>query len=395
MVAQGNLEPAGNTSEYSRAFLVGWRLAQLYANPTHIDHKLAFVVDEEGYLPGISQELTQQQQAQLIWVGLQTDLSELPGGISPEATAAKTALGVSLASANYHEESIASGILDVFKVTSANVYVVNPHLAKALNLGRELAGLVFGSVGASPDLSALRKQLSAGRVGRICSLLDELRSAFPLRATDAVSGSLQCWRRWMETGTDADAVVVRSNLRSQGERWRSLLTGEIRADDLLDLHDYRQAIRNYVGQVAGLYQKSPWLSGTVLVMLIATGASIWAIVTYAPKGAAVVAAIIATVAGALGITWKTVSVTVGKAAALIERPMFDKQISEAVKIAAFLPPVEMTAAVKAKLLKELREKDEQQVMGTRPVIEPVKSAVVRSDGQATLQPAASRDGNQA
>jgi hypothetical protein len=258
-------------------------------------------------------------------------------------------------------------------------------LAKALNLGRQLAGLVFGRVGASSDFAALQEQLSEDRVSVATSLLEELQSALPLRATAAVSGSLAYWQRWVRTYS-APVDEERKNLGSQGERWRGLLTGEIRADDLLDLQDYRQAIRNYVGQVAALYRKSPWLSGTVLAMLAATGAGIWAIVTYAPKGAAVVAAIIATVAGALGITWKTVTVTAGKAAALIERPMFENQLSEAVKIAAFVRPIDINPAQKTKLLKELGKKDEKPVTGKDASNDQMKEIGSSEDRSTSREP---------
>lgn len=218
----------------------------------------------------------------MIWVGLHGDLPELPGGKSADILKAITALEVALENPAFTEEEISGHILNVFGITLANVYVVNPHLAKALILGRQLAGLVFGRVGAPADFTALRERLSADRVSRTCSLLEELQSTFPLLAAAAVSGSLVCWQHWMETRSGAEDAI-RMNLRSQGERWRSLLTGEIRSDDLLELQDYRQAVGNYVSQVAGLYQRNPWLLGTVLAMLAATGTGIWAIVTFAPK----------------------------------------------------------------------------------------------------------------
>ena len=269
MAAQRELESVGNATEYSRAFLVGWRLAQLYATPTHTEEILA-VVREEGYLPEIPERLTQQQQAQLIWIGLGSDLSELPGGKSSNISEAKIRLKGALEDKEYNEEAITKAIRDVFKITLINVYIIHPHLAKAIILGRQLAGLVFGPANAPAAFTALHEQLSADRVKRTCLLLEELQSSFPLRATAAVSGSLVYWQHWMET-CSGDDPAVREKLHSQGEQWRSLLTGEIRADDLLALHDYRQAIGDYVGQVAELYRKNPWLWGTVLALLAATG----------------------------------------------------------------------------------------------------------------------------
>ena len=137
------------------------------------------------------------------------------------------------------------------------------------------------------------------------------------------------------TGTDVSMALL-----SQGARWRSLLTGEARADDLLDLGDYRQAFGEYMHQVALLAQKNRWIFGTVVTLFALTGSGIFLIIRFAPAGAAVIAGVIAAVAGALGITWKTVTVTVGRAATLFERPMLDDGLSQAVKIAAFIarPP---------------------------------------------------------
>jgi hypothetical protein len=172
------------------------------------------------------------------------------------------------------------------------------------------------------------------------------------------------WQRWVTAQPD-DVAAVEEALLRQGEQWRSLLTGEIQADDLLDLDDYRQAFWDYARQLIVIYRKSPWLSGIVLALLAGTGVGIWAIITYAPTGAAVIAGVIAAAAGALGITWKTVAVTVGKAAALLERPLLDDGLREAVKVAAFIPPVDMTYDQIKQLRKEVR-KEERTEVGRQP-----------------------------
>ncbi len=70
------------------------------------------------------------------------------------------------------------------------------------------------------------------------------------------------WQRWVEAnGSGGDAG--RQALLRQGELWRSLLSGETRADDLLGLGDYRQAFVDYTHQVALVARKYPlvWLAG--------------------------------------------------------------------------------------------------------------------------------------
>jgi hypothetical protein len=344
-------ETARNTEEYSRAFFVGWRLAQLYARPVHIAEVPAFATDKEHGLPEIPEKLTEQQQARLIWVGLQTDIGTLPGGTAPEISDATTTVRVHLQNANYDKVAISTGIADLFKLTLTNVYVINPHLAKALVAGEQLAELVFTPADQDSPFAVLEARLSKDNVKRTCSLLAELQSAFPLRATVAVDGSLVYWQRWVEAnGSGGDAG--KQALLRQGELWRSLLTGETRADDLLGLGDYRQAFVDYTHQVALLARKYPLVWLLVGMLLAGAGAGIWAIITYAPTGAAVIAGVIAAAAGALGVTWKTVAVTLGKASTLLERPMVEDGLKEAVKSAAFIPPVYKTPALITQLRKE-------------------------------------------
>lgn len=361
MAAQGGLEPAANATEYSRAFLTGWRLAQLYASPAHTA-EIQADVKEEGYLPDIPQSLTQEQQVRLIWTSLASDLSGLPGGDSQSITDAKTRVRTSLDGSGFDEQTITADIENVYKKTLTDVYVINPQIANAIILGKQLASMVFRPINAPDDPAALLQQLSAGRVQRTCALLEELQSSFSLRATAAVSGSLVYWQRSVQTHTGHDYAVVRENLRKQGELWRSLLSGEKHADDLLALHDYQRAFGDYLRKLRDLVKKNGWLWGMVLTLFAAAGAGIGAIVTWAPKGAAVVAGVIAAGAGALGITWKTIASTAGRVTVLLERPLFDDGLSEAVKFAAFIPPATMDAAQIAKLRKEVG-KGEQQIEG--------------------------------
>jgi hypothetical protein len=357
MAAQRELEPVYNAKDYRYAFLVGWRFAQLNANTTHTKEILA-VKGEEGYLPELP-VLSSEQRTLVIWSRLKLELSELPGGNSPKIQEEVQLADQLLAKESFEKPAVTTAIQAAFNTTVVQVYVTQPHLSKAIDLGLQLANLVFGPANVAAQVSvALNVQFDEKRVKMTCSLLEELQSAFPLRAAAAVSGSLVYWQHWVIEHSRDDGAV-RDKLRSQGEQWQSLLTGEIRADDLLNLQDYRQAIKVYMGQVAGLWKKNPLLWKAVLTLLAACGGGIWAIVTYAPKGAAVVAAIIATAAGALGITWKTITATVGKVAALLERPMLNDGLSEAVKNAAFIPPPDMTAAQIAELRDEVRKEIRQ------------------------------------
>jgi hypothetical protein len=361
MAVQRELEPVYNAKEYRHAFLVGWRFAQLNANTTHTEEILPVTL-EEGYLPALP-VFSSEQRTLVIWNRLKLDLSGLPGGSSPKIEEEVRTADQLLEKKEFDTRAITTAINEAFKTTVVQVYVTEPLLSKAIDLGLHLANLVFGPANQTHQVVSLGPQFSEKRVQVTCSLLDELQSAFPLRAAAAVSGSLVYWQHWV-TGHPADDAV-RKELQSQGEQWQGLLTGEICADDLLDLQDYRQAMQVYAGQVAGLWRKNPLLWKAASALLVASGAGIWAIVTYAPKGAAVVAAIIATAAGALGISWKTITATVGKVAGLLERPMLNDGLSDAVKIAAFIAPPGMTPAEITKLRDEVRKEIRQDDRETK------------------------------
>jgi hypothetical protein len=142
-------------------------------------------------------------------------------------------------------------------------------------------------------------------------------------------------------------------LSLQGERWRRLLSGEILPRDLLTADNYRQAASDYLGRIGRLtwsFARRFWPA--IIVVLGGTGAIIWAILTYAPTGAASVAAVIATAAGSLGVSWKTVGSTLGKVATQAEQPLWNAEVLEAIVVATFIPPVEMNDRAIASLRKQ-------------------------------------------
>jgi len=99
--------------------------------------------------------------------------------------------------------------------------------------------------------------------------------------------------------------------------------------------DYNQAgdrvARRFLGLVGG-YALSWWYM--IAGLLAVAGATIWAILDIVPRGGASTAAIIATVAASLGISWKTVAATLGRVTARAEGPIWDTEVGAAIVIAA-------------------------------------------------------------
>lgn len=71
---------------------------------------------------------------------------------------------------------------------------------------------------------------------------------------------------------------------------------------------------------------------------IATGIAIWAAVTYAPAGTDRVTAVIVSAAAALGLSWKGLGATLGKALGQAETALWASEVSVSVEKAASLLP---------------------------------------------------------
>jgi hypothetical protein len=131
-------------------------------------------------------------------------------------------------------------------------------------------------------------------------------------------------------------------LDSQGEKWRRLLSGEIRPLDLLTAGDYRQAAARLLGRLRSLiwsFVRRFWI--LIAIVLAVTGTVIWAIIRFAPSGTATVVALIAAAAGSLGVSWKTVASTLGQVISKAEQPLWDAEVLESVVVAATVPPLNM------------------------------------------------------
>ena len=88
--------------------------------------------------------------------------------------------------------------------------------------------------------------------------------------------------------------------------------------------------------ITGRYLRSWWPA--IAAFGIATGAVIWAAVTYAPAGTDRVTAVIVSSAAALGLSWKGLGATLGKALTQAEATRWESEVDIAVEKAATLIP---------------------------------------------------------
>jgi hypothetical protein len=225
----------------------------------------------------------------------------------------------------------------------------DPVVGKAYSLGRALADLYLRP-GSPTDADPL-PAMSPGRLGTIRGWLRELQSALPDHAVRAVLGTLDQWQLWLRdhrtqsgksTVNQADHRVVLRAVRAQGRIWRSLLSGETRADDMLDARDYIGAGNELLSRYRRLgwgFLRRYWpvIAGVSAAAAVATTLAL----TFSKGTAAVIATIVA-ILSALGITGKTATSTLGRVANGMKDSLWGAEVDIAVGVAATrLPDTEV------------------------------------------------------
>ncbi len=196
-------------------------------------------------------------------------------------------------------------------------------LGQAYELGRALADTCPEAI----DHDQMARQLNRYRLDEIGRRLADLATRLPDHASRAVRISMARWKIAAQEGTSSEIFQAQEigqlhrALRRQVEIWRSLLTGEKLATDMLGTGGYAKAVSLAVSDTRRVLLGYLWrFLPFVILVLILLGAGIWGVTTYeaTPKLIASLTAII----GALGISWKGVGSTLGHLANEIEEPIW-------------------------------------------------------------------------
>ena len=328
------------------AFLLGWRLAELYDRdelPSPREPEPDAEAPVPAHLPGAS-EMSEHEKAGVILDQATAALATLAAALSVELPSLDPLHEV-LDRPGHQRDDVRREILATYLVLRDRVAGVSPVLATSCGLGRMLADTALLPRSTKPEI--LMERFDQYRLANAYRWLDDLSTAFPLESSEAVKASLTAWEEWIgkvskKDGTiepnAVDWTVIRA-LRSQGEMWRRLISGEKIAKDLLRSDDYVAAgerLLKRARQIAGRYLLR-WWPGVVTV-LAGTSAAVWAAITYAPAGSARLAAVLFSLAGALGVSWKTVSATLGKALTQAESSLWESEVAVAIGDAATVLP---------------------------------------------------------
>ncbi len=263
------------------------------------------------------------------------------------------------------EEASATGkpdprrcIFDAHLALAEALSASDARYAKAYHLGVSLASATHTTV----DQGSLHREFTRDRIARIGEWLADLASLFPDHSSRVVRLSCAEWQRWVEDPTvrsaeaeiaekeidpsedppslaariraradhdtraldwEHDKKSVKRALVRQGDIWKALLSGEKEGPAMLELQDYfktgRRALKDGVKLLRGML-----IPALLAVVLLIFGS--WLLLKNEGAGATAVG--VATVAGALGITWRGILGSLGAVADKLQEPVWGAALDE-------------------------------------------------------------------
>ena len=204
----------------------------------------------------------------------------------------------------------------------AALWSTEPALGKAYQLGRHLEQMCVAPI-VEKDVNV--KQALREHADMVQSLLNTLASKLPPNSAHATYNSLRLW--WATLHVDHHGEPAQALLQ-QGWRWREVLAGEVAGKDGLRLGDYMLAtdsVAGQLGQAAKQIAKRfyPWLIAAVIIACAGIGLIVL-------DTAGTIAAGLATVLAAFGLTWKGTGEFFGRVAATGEEHLWDAELDWAI-----------------------------------------------------------------
>jgi hypothetical protein len=349
-------DPALRGKSVVSAFVLGWHVAQLFHSripgsaarrPTGLD-KLAGIAD-----------LGPLARARLLLAQVQADLRQLWRLLDGDQHQPDPAPVRSLLEADTRApDQVRSAVAALHEELLTTLTAADFRLGKAYGLGRALAETAL--LPDATDPPTYQRQFARHRLANLLEWLADLKSVFPVHATEAVRGSLQAWAAWsqdpvllpalpgqrqgrpVDWSSPADRESVTRALHRQGELWRAVLTGEKDGVDLLSGDDYVRAADRLLGQLRRLtlrFLRRFWITTAAVAVLVVVIAATLVFV----RAASTVAAVVLAAAGAIGLTWKSAASSLGRVLGHTQRPLWESELDTAVADAITRMPQERRA----------------------------------------------------
>jgi hypothetical protein len=311
--------------QVSAAFALGWQMAELYR-----PQRRRRVEATDDDLPGLG-SLGDRDRIEILVDQVQVQLTRLH---EPIQQAGLPAIGIGpLRTSLGDEQARRNAVRTLHRALLGTLTATDFRLGKAYGLGRALADTCRKPT----DLDDLQEQLGDNRIANLRGWLDDLSTAFPPHAAHSVGTSLEEWVKWaacaQHEGTPEDALRA---LRRQGELWRTLLSGEKRGTEMLEIDNYLDAARQLAGMmrsiVQGVIRRFPLLTALAGAML-AGGVALLII-----GGSSEIVAGATSILAALGLSWRGLGGAAGQLAGKLEQPLWDAILDSAITDAITLLP---------------------------------------------------------
>jgi hypothetical protein len=376
-------------------------MARLYTGPL----RSAAEPRLEEDLPGLSD----LPAAQLVKLGLaQADvaLGRLKAFLGDAPLPATDAVRAATEKSPPDRDAIRKAILDLHVAVLVQLTAADYRLGKAYGLGRALADTCAPAHGDETGRrQALVHHLEPHRALVIVAWLDDLKTVLPAHAGHGVADSLRRWERWAGAAglATADPAAVNSTTRVLhrcGQQWRAILSGEKAATDLLETGDYVSAARGTLARAAAIaWALALRLWAPLAVAAVLMGVGIWLII--ANHSTAQVLAGLGTIAGGLGITWRSAAGSLEHLSLDLVRPLWGAQIDAAVAARLtpapqrdYLPGFQRPHGRWRRAWHELRTADPRPALGTPAKPDPGQrgTAQMAGHGEGTTDTAVQEAG---
>ena len=332
-LAQARREAAGAPdARVGVAFALGWQMAEIYRPepPAPADP------GDAGHLPALA-DLSVDEWARV-------GLDQVQAGITKLCSAIFEA-GLTVPDAERFAGRVTGLVgeerdraIEGFHVRLlATLTAADFRLGKAYGIGRALADM-------TRHPADWRAELSAKRVATLASWLRDLSTALPPHAAHVVASSLEEWGEFAaqppqptqpppaggDSDSDSDGDRVPSSLdvallQAQGRLWRSLISGEKRPTEMLEISDYVAAGESLLQSTARLAKPilrhhAPVLIAAVSLFIVGI---VLMLVTDDAAGIVSGAGVILT---AVGIGWKGVGTAAGKTLGRLGTPLWESAL---------------------------------------------------------------------
>jgi hypothetical protein len=329
-----------DASPVGAAFTVGWYLAVLYDL-----RELPQAKPDDGvqpdHLPGARGDMSDHERLMACLARAEVALSHTGVDRPPSLSRVEEVVGDPSCCRHRRREALCVCYRELRNLLAGS----DTALLTAFSLGQAL-----GDTYRLPhvhDAETLRSQFRFYRIKGICDSLSDLDQALPPDSAAAVRHSLESWREWVGDTFGTEKAPIERDfddhcanlLLEQAEITRRLLAGEQAAKDLLGPDDYVAAASLLLHRSRGIaagFVREWWI--TLSLICTTTIAAVLVAILYAPSEATKAVAVIAAIAGALGLSWKAVGATLGRTLSRVEAELWKVVVRETIGEAATKAP---------------------------------------------------------